>query len=195
MGALYASVGKAPLATAILLCESTRNFTLILPLVIANTAASLASGNHTIYRSQHASATREQQDVLRRVPVERIYTRGAITAPPELSVMDLLRLIGSSGHHGFPVVGSDGLLLGVVSWKDAQRVPHPERSHTTVADVMTTDVATVTPGAPARDALNLIERLGIGRVVVVATDDERRVLGVVTKQDLIAAYAGTVPAD
>lgn len=195
MGALYASVAKVPLATAILLCESTRNFTLIIPLVLANTAASLASGDHTIYESQHASATREQQDILRRVPVGRVCTTDPVTAPAEMMVIELLRLVGRTRHHGFPVLDAEGRLVGVVSWKDAQRVPHAERETTPVSAVMSTPVITVTPDEPARRALDLIETHGIGRVVVVDGSDPGAVTGVVTKQDLIKAYAGWVPTD
>jgi CIC family chloride channel protein len=195
MGAVYASVAKVPLATAILLCESTRNFTLIVPLVIANTAAAFASGTHTIYASQHASATREQQDVLRRVTVERICTTDPVTTTSELSVAGLLRLVGTTRHHGFPVLNGEGALVGVVSWKDAQQVPYAERERLTVADIMSREAITVTPRDPARRALDLIERHGIGRVIVVDPDGHDRVHGVVTKQDLIKAYAGWVPAD
>ena len=195
MGALYASVAKVPLATAILLCESTRNFTLIVPLVIASTAASLASGNHTIYRSQHADATREQQDVLKRVPVERIYARDPITVSAGMSVIDLLRIVGSTGHHGFPVLDASDRLVGVASWKDAQGVPYLQRETTTVAEIMSTEAVTVLPADSSRRALDLIESRGIGRVVVVDADDPSCVLGLVTRQDLIKAYAGFVPTD
>jgi CIC family chloride channel protein len=197
MGAVYASVAKVPLATAILLCESTRNFTLIVPLVIANTAASLASGNHTIYASQHASATREQQDVLRRVPVARIYTPEPVTAAADLSVIGLLRLIGSTGHHGFPVLDAADRLVGVVSWKDAQTVPYAggAREQTSISEIMSAEPVTVVPTDSSRVALDLIERHGIGRVVVVDPADSDHVIGVVTKQDLIKAYAGFVPMD
>jgi len=195
MGAVYTSVAKVPLATAIMLCESTRNYTLIVPLVIANTAASLASGNHTIYKSQHASATREQQDVLRKVPVSRICTVDPVTIAATTPVIELLRLVGATRHHGFPVLGEDGALVGVASWKDAQKVPHAEREATTVAAVMSAPAITVTPIDPARRALDLIEQHRIGRVVVVATNDPLHVLGVVTKEDLIKAYAGIAPSD
>ena len=195
MGAVYTSVAKVPLATAIMLCESTRNYTLIVPLVIANTAASLASGNHTIYKSQHASATREQQDVLRKVPVSRICTVDPVTIAATTPVIELLRLVGATRHHGFPVLGEDGALVGVASWKDAQKVPHAERETTTVAAVMSAPAITVTPIDPARRALDLIEQHRIGRVVVVATNDPLHVLGVVTKEDLIKAYAGIAPSD
>lgn len=195
MGAVYTSVAKVPLATAILLCESTRNYTLIVPLVIANTAASLASGNHTIYKSQHASATREQQDVLRKVPVSRICTVDPVTIAATTSVIELLRLVGATRHHGFPVLGEDGALVGVASWKDAQKVPHAERETTTVAAVMSAPAITVTPIDPARRALDLIEQHRIGRVVVVAANDPLHVLGVVTREDLIEAYAGIAPSD
>lgn len=195
MGAVYTSVAKVPLATAIMLCESTRNYTLIVPLVIANTAASLASGNHTIYKSQHASATREQQDVLRKVPVSRICTVDPVTIAATTPVIELLRLVGATRHHGFPVLGEDGALVGVASWKDAQKVPHAKRETTTVAAVMSAPAITVTPIDPARRALDLIEQHRIGRVVVVATNDPLHVLGVVTKEDLIKAYAGIAPSD
>lgn len=195
MGALYASVAKVPLATAILLCESTRNYTLIVPLVIANTAASLASGNYTIYKSQHASATREQQDVLRKVPVLGTCTAEPVTVPGTTPVIGLLRLVGTTRHHGFPVVDDAGRLIGVVSWKDAQRVPYTDRETTIVSEIMSTPAIVVTPIDPARRALNLIEQYHIGRVVVVAMEDPFRVLGIVTKADLIKAYAEVAPGD
>ena len=195
MGAVYSAVAKVPLATAILLCESTRNYTLIVPLVISTTAASLASGNHTIYKSQHASATREQRDVLRRVPVGGICTPEPVTVHDALTVIDLLRLVGTTRHHGFPVLSAEGKLVGVVSWKDAQEIPHAERGTLTVGEIMTSPAITVTPAEPARRALDLIEQHRIGRVVVVSAADATRVAGVVTKEDLIKAYAGNAPAD
>lgn len=195
MGAVYSSVSKVPLATAILLCESTRNYTLILPLVIADIAASLVSGDQTIYESQLASATREQQDVLRRVPVAQICTTEPVTVRETTSALDLLRLVGSSGHHGFPVLDADGKLVGVVGWTDAQKVPYNERERTLVAAIMSQPALTVTLDEPARRALDLIERHKVGRIVVVSFADPREVIGVVTKEDLIKAYVGRVPAD
>jgi len=195
MGALYASIGKVPLSTAILLCETTRNFTMIIPLIIANTTGFLASGNHTIYESQHADATKETADILRRVPVERVLTADPVVARDTMSVIDLLRLVGTAGHHGFPVLDDDDRLVGVVSWKDAQKVPYPERGETPVSAIMSRDVISLFPYESTRRALTLIEQHHIGRVVVVDPVRVGAVLGIVTKEDLIKAYAGWIQSD
>ncbi|HEX21722.1 MAG TPA: chloride channel protein, partial [Actinobacteria bacterium] len=48
MGAFFASVSKAPISTSILLVESTRNYSLLIPLLFANTMAYMVSGHITI---------------------------------------------------------------------------------------------------------------------------------------------------
>jgi CIC family chloride channel protein len=195
MGALYAAVGKVPLSTAILLCETTRNFTMIVPLVIANTTGFLAAGRHTIYESQHADATREKADVLRQVPVGEIAREVVVTAPAALTVLDLLRLIGETGHRGFPVLDDEGRLIGVASMSDARRVPYEERRTTTVGDICTREVVSLVPGDTSRKALDMLNALGIGRVVVVDPEDPGRVVGIVTKEDVIRAYAARLKID
>jgi len=195
MGALYASIGKVPLSSAILLCESTRNFTMIIPLIVANTAGLLASGTHTIYESQHADATKETADILRRVPVEQVLTRNTIAARADMSVIELLRLVGTSRHHGFPVLDDEGSIVGVVSWKDAQAVPYPERETTPVSAIMSKDVISLFPYESTRRALTLIEKHHIGRVVILDPVHPGKVIGIVTKEDLIQAYAGYIQSD
>jgi CIC family chloride channel protein len=195
MGAFYAAIAKVPLSTAILLCETTRNFTMIVPLLVASTAGFLASGRSTIYESQHADATREKADVLRHVPVGEICQPVAVTAPWNLTAQDVLRLIGETGHHGFPALDEEGRLLGVVSWSDAKRVPYEKRRDTTVAEIATRDVVTLFPHDTSRRALDMLDALGIGRIVVVDSEDPLRVVGVLTKEDVIRAYAARLKID
>ncbi len=195
MGALYASIGKVPLSTAILLCETTRNFTMIVPLIIANTAGFLASGTHTIYESQHANATKETADILRRVLVAQVYTKDAVAAHDSMTAAELMLLVGSSGHHGFPVVNDDEDLVGVVSWKDVQKIPHAQREQVLVSEIMSCDTISLFPHESARQALNLIEEHTIGRVIIVDPVNPRKVVGVLTKEDLIKAYAKWIQSD
>ena len=195
MGALYAAVGKVPLATAILLCETTRNFTMIVPLIVANTTGFLASGRHTIYESQHADATRERADVLRHVPVGEICQEVVVTAPDTLSVFDLLRLIGETGHHGFPVLDREGRLVGVASWSDAKNLPYEQRRDTLILDIATREVVTLFPHDTSRRALDILDLYGIGRIVIVDAEDPERVVGILTKEDVIRAYAARLKID
>jgi CIC family chloride channel protein len=195
MGAFYSSIAKVPLATAILLCESTRNFTMIVPLMVANTSGYLAAGSHTIYESQHADAGRERADVLRQVPVGEICRREVVLAPAILSIQDALKLMGETGHHGFPVVDECSELVGIVSWSDMREIPYERRRDVTLGEICTRDVVSLRPDASSRKALDLLDSRVISRIVVVDPDHPRRVYGIVTKEDVIRAYAARLQID
>lgn len=52
MGATYAAAGKVPIASLLLLCEATANFSLALPMAAANAIAYTLSGRSTVYDVQ-----------------------------------------------------------------------------------------------------------------------------------------------
>lgn len=52
MGATYAAAGKVPIASLLLLCEATANFSLALPMAGANALAYWLSGRSTVYDVQ-----------------------------------------------------------------------------------------------------------------------------------------------
>lgn len=187
MGALYASVGKVPLATAIILCESTRNFTMILPLIIANTTGFLASSGHTIYESQHADATQEKREILRKVEVGKIMERDFTTVSPEISVKEFLEKLRETRYHGYPVL-KNGKLVGVVCWHDTRHIPLDKRDEVKVSEIMTRDVICLSPKSQAREALNLIDRHQIGRIIIVEEANRNKVVGIVTREKIIETY-------
>lgn len=187
MGALFASVGKVPLGTAILLCESTRNFTMIIPLIIANTTGFLASSGHTIYESQHGDAGAEQRDILKTIKVGSIMQLDVITVPKVMTVDQLIEKVKETGKHGFPVL-DDGRLVGVVSLHDTHRVVPEQRNAIRVEDIMTRDAITLTQKNHAREVLDLLDKNKIGRIVVVDSKDRQKVTGIVTRDLIIETY-------
>jgi CIC family chloride channel protein len=52
MSATYAAAGKVPIASLLLLCEATANFSLALPMAVANVVAYALSGRSTVYDVQ-----------------------------------------------------------------------------------------------------------------------------------------------
>lgn len=54
MSATYAAAGKVPIASMLLLCEATANFSLALPMAVANVVAYGLSGESTVYDVQRA---------------------------------------------------------------------------------------------------------------------------------------------
>jgi CBS domain-containing protein len=144
--------------------------------------------------------------------VSDIMTTPAITVRPELPVKDLVALFRDRRIGGAPVVDDDGRLVGLVTEGDLMAIdadialPHyfeifdsiiylesekkfrerVEKAAAANVEQLMTDgdrVKTVRPDDPARDAATLMSKHRFDRVPVV--DDEGRVLGIVTRHDIM----------
>ncbi|ADJ13746.1 M50 family metallopeptidase [Halalkalicoccus jeotgali] len=102
---------------------------------------------------------------------------------PETSVADLLERMFSERHTGYPVM-ENGRLAGIVTLSDAREVEPVERDAYTVDDVMTTELETIAPDAEAMEALNRMQQLRIGRLLVLEDD---RLVGLISRTDLMTA--------
>jgi CBS domain-containing protein len=101
--------------------------------------------------------------------------------------------LGAIRH--MPIVDRDRVLIGLVTHRDLLRAgPDLDRR---IADVMRVDIKTVSPDTLAHEAAYLLLRHAIGCVPV--TDDDGRLLGIVTDSDFVRiAYTllgGRVPVD
>jgi CBS-domain-containing membrane protein/PII-like signaling protein len=123
-----------------------------------------------------------------------VMTREVVTIPPDQSVLEAARLMAQRRLKRLPVVDATGHLLGIVSRVDllrtvAQGYPAPEQppgrkpSARTVADVVRTQVPTVSLQAPLAEVLDAIVSTRLNRAIVV--DAQRRVVGLITDAELV----------
>lgn len=90
-------------------------------------------------------------------------------------------LVAETGHTRYPVVDDKGRVQGMVTAKDVVGYdPHDD-----VAQVMTRHPITVHPSTPVASAAHKMVWEGIELMPVV--DDERRLLGVISRHDVIKA--------
>ncbi|MDH5019056.1 CBS domain-containing protein [Halobacterium rubrum] len=101
------------------------------------------------------------------------------------SVADLMDRMFEQRHTGYPVL-RNGEVSGMVTLDDARSVQAVERDAMRVEDVMTDDVYTVPDYADATDALDALQRHGVGRLLVVDADGE--MTGLITRTDLMNAF-------
>ena len=88
-------------------------------------------------------------------------------------------------HQGFPVVDRDGRLLGVVTRRDfIDREPY-----TRVGDLIRRPPAVVFSDMSLREAADHMVRENVGRLPVVERGDPSRVVGILTRSDLLSAHA------
>ncbi|WP_086824069.1 HPP family protein [Allokutzneria sp. NRRL B-24872] len=128
-----------------------------------------------------------------------IMTNPVICVHPETSVREAAEVLTKHRFAALPVIDDDSRLIGIVAEADLlrDRIPSDPRAHIwrpegdtvdgepapgTVGGVMTTTVVAMTPGADAADiAEHMLERHVRSMPIV----DGSRVVGIVSRQDLI----------
>lgn len=103
---------------------------------------------------------------------------------PSVTVFEALRLLADYGV-GAMVVMDQGKLVGVVSERDYTRkvaLQGKNSRETTVADIMTRDLITVTPQTGIRSCMTLMRQKNIRHLPVV---DGSKVLGMISMRDIM----------
>lgn len=124
-------------------------------------------------------------ETLAGVTVEDIMTRDVLTVPPDITVQQLVSdYFLVHRHGGYPVV-KDGQILGIITLQCVRSISKEKRERTTVKEAMVPCERTVMvrPTVSALNALNIMARENVGRVLVV---EEVRLLGIVTRGDLMS---------
>jgi len=104
----------------------------------------------------------------------------AHTIPPHTSIEEAARLMIEKGLNHLPVV-EEGRLVGIItSWDIAKAVAKDKTG--SVAEIMTRRVVVTHPDEPVDIAARKMEQNDISALPVV--DSKRRVLGIVTSEDL-----------
>ncbi len=96
-----------------------------------------------------------------------------------------------SAHQGFPVVDGDERIVGVVTRRD---LLDPGATGT-VKDLLKRPPAVVFEDSSLREATDHMVREGVGRLPVVARNNPGRVVGIVTRSDLMAVHVRRLDAE
>ena len=127
------------------------------------------------------SAAVKYSYLLQDVTVGEMMSSPVTTVPPTLPLSQVINMMYTSKHLGFPVVERD-TLVGMVTLTDVNRHSPIDREAMQVRDVMSHDPVTLPPSAPVIDALRIMSARDIGRIPIVQDD---RILGIVTRTDIL----------
>jgi CIC family chloride channel protein len=204
MGAAFAGVVRAPLTSVIMIFEVTRDYAIIVPLMIANLIAYYIS--HKLQRETvyHALAL---QDGLH-LPsgafraATGLWVTAALREAPQPLTLDMkvdeaTMRIGDSDLESWPVVDDDGL-IGMVRVNEVVDAATGSQRPVTIATIMKRARAMVKDGGaeiphvhkdqPLGLALARMGDTGHNALPVVSRTNAREMVGIVTLVDVLRAY-------
>ncbi len=111
--------------------------------------------------------------------VKDYMTRDVITVKPETTVREVIDLIETTGHDGFPVLDEEGRVVGYISSRDLLRKPATMR----VEEIMSKQLYVAREYMDLRDAARVMFRTGHSKLPVV--DEKGKLLGIITNADVI----------
>jgi CIC family chloride channel protein len=195
MGAMLSGAAKVPIASIVMVSEMAGNYNLLAPLMVASMLSYMLSGRWSIYEKQvenRASSPAHRRemtvDILERAEVKDAMSTNIVTIGSSLNIQNVFELIHKYGYTGFPVV-DDRKLVGMMTFEDAEKVEVDKRQSTTVAEVMTVKLIVAKPRDSLEEALKKLLDRKIGRLPVVDENDPTKLLGLVTKFDIMKAHA------
>jgi CBS domain-containing protein/anti-sigma regulatory factor (Ser/Thr protein kinase) len=127
------------------------------------------------------------------VRVGEVMTRDLVTVTPATPMSELRQILRDKRISGTPVV-EEGRLRGIISVEDFIRWLAEGARDCPIAERMTREVRTICDDEPLVQAVNRLERLGVGRLPVLRREDGRLV-GVITKGDIIAGLLKHLEVD
>ncbi len=203
MASIFAGASRALLASVVFAFETTRQPMGLLPLLGGCTGAYLVSCllmqntimTEKIVRRGVRVPSEYAADYLDTVLVRDAMTRAVITLAASDAVMRVREWLVSSEdaatHQGFPVLDGDRI-VGVVTRRNL--VAPLTNDDLTVRDLIMREPLVVRDDATLRDAADKMVRTGVGRFPVVSGDDPKKLVGFLTRSDVLGAHRDRLDA-
>jgi Zn-dependent protease/CBS domain-containing protein len=119
--------------------------------------------------------------LLKDVTVGEIMARNVLAVPPDMPVRNVIDLMYTTKHLGFPVEERKQI-IGMVALADVHKIAPLDREALQVRDIMTRGVISLPPSAPVIDALRIMSSSNIGRIPIMEGDT---LIGIVTRTDIM----------
>ncbi len=188
MAAVFGAATRAPLTSIVFVFELTRDFDVMLPLMLATVLAALVFSvlsSESIYTEKLSRrgirvGGELVADSLRTTAVTDVMNRVVDTISPDDLAGDVAERIARGDRGAFPVVDSDGRCLGLVTRVDV--LGREIDREALIGDVMSSDLVTVGPAASLLDAMQRMNDEGVTHLPVV---EDGLLIGICTRADIV----------
>lgn len=189
MAATFGASTQATFTAIVFVFELTRDYDVILPLMLASVIADLVYSavnddslmTEKLRRRGLRIGRHYGADPFAQARVSEIMTRDPDTLPADATVGVARARFAAGGHGAYPIVDGEHRLAGIVSRGDILRDDCPDEQP--LLDHAARQVVTVGSGDPAQTALRVMVDEHVEHVPVV--DHSNRLVGICTRTDLL----------
>lgn len=199
MAAVFAAAARAPLTALLIVFEMSNDYAMILPLMVATVTASTFAQwlypesiyTHKLTRRGIRFVQGRDMDVMQAVAVSEVMNRTPEVVHRQMPLADLYRKFQETNYLGFPVLDEQDHLWGIVTLQDMERVLSDNTVQLrglTVEDVAVPEPVTIFPDEPIWTAIQKMAPRGLARLPVVSRDGSGRLLGLISRSEILRAY-------
>lgn len=197
MAAVFSGAAWAPITAIIIVFEMTRDYNIILPLMLAVVVSTFLS--RTLSRESIYTLKLRRRGIDLQVPRQRglfdsilvgdIMARSYPYVYTDSPVKDLAFAFESNGVHGLPVLNPGQELVGIVTATDVEHAISDGYEGRTAYDIATRSLITAYQDQSLSEVVTQPGAQEVGYIPVVDREDHKKLLGVLRRQDMISAYA------
>ncbi len=190
MAAVFGAATRAPFTAIVFVFELTRDFDVMLPLMLATVLSALvfsALSNESIYTEK---LTRRGirvggelvADSLRTTAVADVMNRVVDTVNPDDTVGEVADRLTRGDRGAFPIIDDRGHCVGIVSRHDLinQELPRD----VPIPEIASSDVVSIGPDASLLDATHMMAEEGVTHLPVT---EDKLLIGMCTRADIVRA--------
>lgn len=199
MAGFFSAAANTPISTLVMVSEMTGNYQLLLPALWVCALSYLLARRWSLYRCQVPSRLDSPAHrgailggILRAVRVRDVVGGRPLHVIPESATLDeILQTCMTSSQHCFPVVDTGGRMTGVIRLAQVRQLLDQEgESVPAIAhDLAAQPRGSLAPDDDLDEALQRLMALDLEDLPVVDPANPGRVVGILSRRDLTAAYA------
>ena len=195
MGAFFGGMLRCPIASILIVFEVTRDYNLILPLMLAialsiaisRRLAPISLTQKQLMAEGFDEEAAQRVDPLASLTVAEVMSREFVSVPADISLLEAARLVARSRTPFFPVVDDKGTLRGVLTAAAIDAAARDENLDEQVASRMTACEIVAREDDAVEALIHRLAETDIERCPVVAGDGSNRLVGFVNPGDFLRA--------
>lgn len=192
MGSFFAGLMRSPIAAVLIVVELTRDYELIVPLMLGVSLAVAISRRISPLSMVEQQMVDEgwveehaANDPLARVRVTQAMTANVVTIPRELSIADAARSTAGDRFTFYPLVTPDGTLMAVVSRSAMDQAVREGRGEESIGTLAEEPKLVAVSDDLVIDVVHRMHDREVDRCPVVDSNRSRRVIGFLSPSDIL----------